>query len=78
MAESEQHIGEGTHTSSTFLQAILAIILPVGAAFAEISDRIEEARANHWIVTCTLLLLTVVAAASGWRRALMLWPATLL
>ncbi|MFH6782340.1 MULTISPECIES: hypothetical protein [Methylobacterium] len=58
--------------------AILAAIFPVGTALAEVSDKVEETRANQWIATCALLILILVAAASGWRRASLLWPVTLI
>lgn len=56
--------------------AVLAVVLPVATAFAEVSDKVEETRAGQWNVTWALLAMTAVAAASGWRRALLLWPVT--
>lgn len=56
--------------------AVLAVVLPVATALAEVSDKLEETRAGQWNVTWALLVMTAVAAASGWRRALLLWPVT--
>ncbi len=57
---------------------VLAVIFTVGPAFAEVSDKIDETRAEYWIVTCVLLLLTALAAASGGRRWLLVWTVTLI
>ncbi len=57
---------------------VLAVILAAGPALAEVSDKIDETRAEYGIVTGILLLITALAAASGGRRWLLLWPVTLI
>ena len=61
-----------------WLVALLASTIPVSAALAEVSDKIAGSREHGWMITGVLLLLSALAAASGWHRALLLWPVTLL
>ncbi|QRE77538.1 hypothetical protein [Methylobacterium aquaticum] len=59
------------------LWTIFTTIVPASTALAEIADKVEDARAHHVTVSAVLLLFTALAATSGWRRALLLWPLTL-
>lgn len=56
---------------------VLVLLASAAPVLAEVADKVEEGQPAARIVTALVLLLLAVAAASHWRRALLLWPVAL-